>query len=187
MSDPAKLAVPVGPTDHRQGPLDAPVELVLYGDYECPYTARAIVITAALRGEFGDGLRFVFRNFPLREIHPHAQLAAEAAEAAAAVGDAQFWAMHGRLFAEQAHLDAAHLAALAAEVGLDPARFGHELAAHSHAARIQADVDSGLASGVEGTPTFFLNGFRHDASYAHDILHAAIAALLAPPAPSSHA
>ncbi len=180
----AALTAPVGPTDHTLGPPNAPATLVMYGDYECPYTRRATVIVAALQDEFGDKLRYVFRNFPLREIHPHAQLAAEAAEAAAASSGTAFWAMYHRLFAGQEHLDAAHLAAYAREVGLDGARFAHELAAHTHAARVQADVDSGAEGGVEGTPTFFLNGVRHDASYAHDVLQAAIADLTGTPAPA---
>lgn len=163
--DAVQLAVPVGPVDHALGPEDAAVTLVLYGDYECPYTARALPVVGELRQQFGDDLRYVFRNFPLREIHPHAQRAAEAAEAADAQG--RFWEMHETLFARQRSLDAVSLAAYAAEVDLDPARFGHELAAHTHAPRIQADLDGGVASGVQGTPTFFVNGRRHDAS--HDL------------------
>jgi protein-disulfide isomerase len=169
-----RLAAPVDERDHARGPADARSTLVLYGDYECPYTRRALPAVQELRDQLGDRLRFVFRPFPLREIHPHAQMAAEAAEAAAAQG--RFWSMHDRLFAHQKELGGAQLGEYAAAIGLDPARFGHELAAHSHAARIEEHVRSGIASGVEGTPTFFVDGLRHDGGYDSASLRAALEA-----------
>ncbi|MDP9356345.1 MAG: DsbA family protein [Chloroflexota bacterium] len=171
-ADATPLAVRVGPLDHALGLEDARATLVLYGDYECPYTARALPVVGELVQRFGDDLRFVFRNFPLREIHPHAQRAAEAAEAADAQG--KFWEMHETLFARQRSLEAVSLDAYAAELDLGPARCGHELAAHSHAPRIQADLEGGIASGVKGTPTFFVNGRRHDASYDRETMVRAI-------------
>ncbi len=146
--------------DHVQGLATAPVTLVEYGDYECPYTRRAEPIRKAIQGRFGDRLRFVFRNFPLTQIHPHAQHAAEAAEAAAEQN--KFWEMHDYLFAHQHALDDDHLAHYATVLGLDSSRFERELAAHTHAARIRADVEGGLQSGVGGTPTFFVNGVQYD-------------------------
>ncbi len=168
------LMPPVSERDHSRGPAGAPVTLVQYGDYECPYTRRSLPTVAALRERLGDRLRFVFRNFPLTGIHPHAEAAAEAAEAADAQG--RFWPMHDHLFAHQKALDDEHLRGYAAELGLDGERFEREMAGHTHAARVREDVEGGLRSGVGGTPTFFVNGRRHDDSYDFDTLLAAIEA-----------
>jgi len=154
------LTPPVGERDHARGPAEAPLTLVEYGDFECPYTRRARPVVERLGRDFGDRLRFVYRHFPLTRIHPHAQHAAEAAEAAASQG--RFWEMHDMLFHNQRHLDAADLIRYAAELGLDVARFERELNEHAHAGRVNDDVGSGLKSGVKGTPTFFVNGLRHD-------------------------
>jgi len=170
----ARLAAPVGERDHVQGPSDAPSTLVLYGDYECPYTRRAVPAVRALQRERGDGPRFAFRNFPLVEIHPHALHAAEAAEAAGAQG--KFWEMFDLLFAHQTALTDADLRTYAAELGLDADRFERDVSTNAHAARIEEDVRSGEASGVAGTPTFFVDGLRHDGGYDADSLRAAIAA-----------
>jgi protein-disulfide isomerase len=124
------------------------------------FTRRARPVVRRLRQEFGDRLLFVFRNFPLTRIHPHAEAAAEAAEAAAAQG--HYWEMHDMLFDNQRALEDEDLRRYASELGLNMARFGQELAEHAHAHRVNEDVRSGLKSGVQGTPTFFVDGLRHD-------------------------
>jgi protein-disulfide isomerase len=170
--DSARLTVPVGERDHSQGPADAPVTLVEYGDFECPYCGQAYPIVKALQERLGDRLRFVFRNFPLNNAHPHAEHAAEAAETAAAQG--RYWEMHDRLYEHQRALDDAHLERYAADVGLDVARFNREMEAGAHRARVREDFLSGVRSGVNGTPTFFVDGVRHDDSYAFEVLLAAL-------------
>jgi protein-disulfide isomerase len=168
----ARLALPVSERDHVQGPATAPVTLVEYGDYECPFCGQAYVIVQELQRRLGDGLRFVFRNFPLTDAHPHAEHAAEAAEAAAAQG--RFWEMHDYLYEHQRALDDGHLLEAAERLGLDVARFQEELEAHTHAARVREDFMSGVRSDVNGTPTFFINGVRHDDSYDLETLLAAL-------------
>ena len=168
------LAVPVGERDHARGAPAAPVTLVQYGDYECPYTRRSQPIVRGLEQRLGERLRFVFRHFPLSRIHPHAEAAAEAAEAAAAQG--QFWAMHDQLFAHQRALEEEDLVRYAADLGLDRDRFAADLAGHVHAQRVQDDLVGGIRSGVQGTPTFFINGARHDDSYDLESLLTAIEA-----------
>jgi protein-disulfide isomerase len=170
--DVARLSPPVSERDHSQGPTDAPVTLVEYGDFECPYCGEAHPIVKALQARMGERLRFVFRNFPLSNIHPHAQHAAEAAEAAAAQD--RFWEMHDLLYERQTALSDADLAAYAAELGLDSSRFAREMREHVHAARVREDFLSGVHSGVNGTPTFFINGLRHDDAYAPEVLFAAL-------------
>ena len=163
-----RLTMPVGPRDHVQGAKDAVVTLVEYGDYECPHCGRAYTIVKDIQKQLGPRLRFVFRNFPLKEIHSHAQHAAEAAEAAATKG--YFWQMHDLLFEHQRALLDRHLAEYAAQIGLDPARFLQELSEHTHAVRVHEDFASGVRSGVNGTPTFFINGLRHDGSWDFESL-----------------
>jgi protein-disulfide isomerase len=158
-----RLTMPVSERDHILGPVIAPVTLVEYGDYECPSCGQAHAAVKHLQRLLGRELCFVFRNFPLTTVHPHAQLAAEAAEAAGAQG--KFWAMHDMLFTHQHALEDEDLVQYAAALGLDLYRFNSELAAHVHAARVREDFMSGVRSGVNGTPTFFINGLRHNGSY----------------------
>jgi NhaA family Na+:H+ antiporter len=170
---PTRLDPPVDPAvDHVRGPVDAPLTLVEYGDMECPFCGRATGVVTELRGRFGDELRYVFRHLPLLEVHPHAQLAAEAVEAAAAQG--AFWAMHDRLFAHQDELDAPSLLEHAAALGLDLERFARELGDGTYGQRIRDDVAGAEAGGVRGTPTFFVNGVRHEGRAATDELAAAL-------------
>ena len=160
----AALTMPVSPErDHIQGPEDAPATLVEYGDYECPYCGAAYPIIKEVQGRMGERLRFVFRNFPITTSHPHAEQAAEAAEAAAS--QARFWEMHDLLYENQQALLVEDLRAHASRLSLDVATFERELAEHVHAARVREDFMSGVRSGVNGTPTFYVNGVRHDGSY----------------------
>ena len=170
---PTVLDPPVDPAvDHVRGPVDAPMTLVEYGDMECPFCGRATGVVSELRGRFGDELRYVFRHLPLTEVHPHAQLAAEAVEAADAQG--AFWPMHDRLFAHQDELEAPDLLNHAAALGLDLERFARELGDGTYGQRIRDDVVGAEASGVEGTPTFFVNGVRHEGRTSTDELAAAL-------------
>jgi protein-disulfide isomerase len=167
------LSVPVSEDrDHIQGPADAAVTLVEYGDYECPYCGAAYPIVKRIQRQMGDHLRFVFRNFPIATSHPHAEAAAEAAEAAGVQG--RLWEMHDLLFENQRHLTDADLRSHAQSLGLDLVRFDDELARHVHADRVREDFMSGVRSGVNGTPTFFINGMRHDDSFDFDTLLAAL-------------
>ena len=157
------LAVPVDPErDHIRGSLEGRVTLVEYGDFECPHCGEAEAAARAELAEDSD-LRFVWRHLPLTDVHPRAQLAAEASEAAAAQG--AFWEMHDLLLDRQDHLTAQDLVRYAEELGLDAERFHHELKRHCHAARVDQDLDSADQSGVSGTPTFFVNGRRHHGAY----------------------
>jgi protein-disulfide isomerase len=162
----SRLRPAVSASDHAAGPADAPVTLVEYGDYECPHCGRAYPIVRELQKRMGRRLRLVFRNFPLAEIHPHAEHAAEAAEAAAAQG--KFWEMHDVIFEHQAHLADADLVRYAKDLGLDAGRVKDELAAGAHLDRVREDFGSGVRSGVNGTPTFFINGTRYDGSWDLD-------------------
>jgi protein-disulfide isomerase len=168
----SRLTLPVGARDHIQGPDSAPVTLVEYGDYQCPYCGAAYPLVKEVQRRLGDRMRFVFRNFPLSEIHPFALGAAEAAEAAGAQG--KFWEMHDRLFEHQRALDPSHLVQHARALDLDLTQFEHALAEHTYANRVHEDFLSGARSGVNGTPTFYVNGRRHDASYDVETLVAAI-------------
>ncbi len=154
--------------DHIQGPADAPVTLLEYGDYECPYCGAAYPIVKEVQDRLGARLRFVFRNFPITTSHPHAERAAEAAEAAAAQGS--FWQMHDVLYENQKRLRDEDLRTYAQQVGLDLDVFDRELAEHVHAARVQEDFMSGVRSGVNGTPTFYVDEARYDDSYDLDTL-----------------
>jgi Na+/H+ antiporter NhaA len=168
------LAVPVDPgRDHFRGPADAPVTLVEYGDFECPYCGRAVAVVRELLADFGD-VHYVWRHLPLSDVHPNAELAAEASEAATAQG--KFWEMHDQLLDHQGELRPRDLHAYAARLGLDLERFEDDLRRHVHAPRVEEDVDSADASGVTGTHTFFVNGRRHDGAYDIDSLTAAVRA-----------
>jgi Na+/H+ antiporter NhaA len=172
---PDVLDPPVDPgRDHVRGPADAPLTLVEYGDFECPFCGRATGTVEELRERFGDRLRYVFRHVPLTDVHPYAQLAAEAAEAAGAQG--RFWEMHDLLFADQDRLTPDALLERAAAIGLDLSRFARDLGSGRYARQVQEDVDSAESSGVEGTPTFFVGGRRHTGPYDADTLAAALLA-----------
>jgi protein-disulfide isomerase len=150
-----RLAVPVNEDDHIRGPVDAPVTLVEYGDFECPYCGMAYPVVKALEKKYADALRVVYRNFPLPQ-HPHAYAAAETSEFAADYDT--FWEMHDTLFEHQNALDVRHLLGYAKRLGLDPAALTGALRDGTYRALIEEVKEGGLASGVAGTPTFFLNG-----------------------------
>jgi protein-disulfide isomerase len=159
-----KLTLPVSnDRDHIQGRTSAPVTLIEYGDYECPYCGQAYPIIKEVQKQLGNKLRFVFRNFPLTEIHPHAEHAAEAAEAAAVQN--RFWEMHDYIYEHQQALDDKHLGKYADNLGLNLAKFNNEMSSHVHAGRIREDFLSGIHSGVNGTPTFYINGIRYNDSW----------------------
>jgi protein-disulfide isomerase len=149
--------------DHIRGPEDAPVTLVEYGDFECTYCGQAESVIRELLAEFGDDVRYVWRHLPLNDVHQHAQLAAEASEAAAAQG--QFWPMHDILLSHQGELRPADVKNYARQLGLDAERIADELRRRVHAGRVSEDVASADESGVSGTPTFFINGRRHYGAY----------------------
>jgi len=158
---PPRLTLPVGDRDHSQGSDGAPLILVEYGDYQCPYCGAAYPVVKRVQKELGNRLRFVFRNFPLTNSHPRALWAAETAEAAASQG--KFWAMHDYLFENQRFLDdEAYFAKYETKIKLDAMQLAREVAAGTHTPRIEEDYRSGIRSGVNGTPTFFINGIRYD-------------------------
>jgi protein-disulfide isomerase len=168
------LAAPVDPQrDHIRGPHKSPVTVVEYGDFECPYCGRAEPVVRELLADFGD-VRYVWRHLPLSDVHPHAQLAAEAAEAAA--GQGAFWEMHDTLFDHQDALRPADLIRYASDLGLDTERFARDLRKHAGAGQVAEDVDTADLSGVSGTPTFFINGQRHHGAYDIATLSAAVRA-----------
>ena len=168
----ATLKVPVTADDHAQGPEDAAVTLVEYGDYECPHCGYAYAIVQQVQKQFGKRLRFVFRNFPLSQLHPHAEAAAEVAEFAGAQG--KFWEMHDGLFENQERLGAALFLELSKELKLSGTAMRQALEQKTFEARVRADFTGGIRSGVNGTPTFFINGHRHNGSFDFDALVAAI-------------
>ncbi len=168
----SRLTLAVGPRDHIQGNPDATLTLVEYGDYQCPHCGRAYPIVKAVQKHFGRKLRFVFRNFPLNQAHPNAEAAAEAAEAAGAQG--RFWEMHDMLFENQAALSVDDLVVYATNVGLDVKKFAAELEGRKFLPRVKEDFSSGARSGVNGTPTFFINGARFDGAWDEAGLIAAL-------------
>jgi len=170
----SKLVLPVAERDHIQGPIDAPMSLLEYGDYQCPYCGEAYPITKAVQEQLGDKLCFAFRNFPLVNSHPYAEHAAEAAEAAGAQG--KFWPMHDLLFENQDALDDESLAEYAATLDLDAHHLITEVQTDAHTARIRDDFKSGARDGVNGTPTFFVNGVRYDGEPDVDALLTALTA-----------
>jgi protein-disulfide isomerase len=167
------LTLPVGPEDHVEGPDDAPVTLVEYGDFECSYCGEAYPVLKAVQRAMGAQLRFVFRHFPLTQAHPHAGHAAEFSEAAAAIG--RFWEAHDMLYENQAALEDGDLAAYGATLGLAEAdvsaAFDGRFDEH-----IQHDFRGGVRSGVNGTPSLFINGQRYDGSRDVRSLVAALSA-----------
>jgi protein-disulfide isomerase len=146
--------------DHARGPADASVTVIEYGDYECPYCRGAARDVHLLLDQYPDRVRFVFRNFPVPQLHPHAEQAAEAAEAAAAQG--KFWEMYEILLQSASRLDTDSLRGYADRLGLDVGRFWRDLTSHAHAARIEGDVQEGIRNGVNATPKFYVNGKRID-------------------------
>jgi protein-disulfide isomerase len=170
------LRVPVGEQDHLQGGAHAKCTLVEYGDYECPHCGHAHPIVKRVQKHFGKKLCFVFRNFPLAEIHPHAESAAETAEYAGAQG--KFWQMHDGLFENQEQLGGALYLKLAQQLGLPPQDLRAAVEKREFLPRVKSDFTGGVRSGVNGTPTFFLNGNRHDGSFEYEDLVAAIKEVL---------
>ena len=173
-TDGQQLATPVGDRDHAVGPADAPITLLEYVDFECPFCAMALPAVREVRRRLGDRLRFVVRHFPRPE-HPHARRAAEAAEAAAAQG--RFWEMHDLLLEHQQALEEPDLVEYAARVDLDVERFRRELAEDAYHDRVQEDVLSAIHSGARGTPPFFINGVRHEGRGETDELLGAVEAV----------
>ena len=166
------LVVPLNSGDHAQGPPDAPLTLVEYGDYECPDSRRAYPIVKSLQRRYGPRLRFVFRHFPLKQVHEQAEHAAEVAEAAGTQG--KYWEMHDRLYERQFALDDEYLIEYAADLGLDADRVKRELADHVYLPRVRADFMGGVKSGVKGTPTFFVNGMRYRGPWDEELLAKAL-------------
>jgi protein-disulfide isomerase len=166
------LKLPDPERDHFQGTIDAPIALLEYGDYECPFCGEVQPIVKEIQRRLGDDLRFAFRHFPLTNVHPHAEHAAEAAEAAAE--QRSFWAMHETLFANQDALDDEALAEYAAALGLNEMRLIQEVISGAHAERIREDFRSGVRAGVNGTPSFFINGQRYNGARGFEPLLAAV-------------
>jgi protein-disulfide isomerase len=172
MTESASLTPPVSGRDHVQGRPEAAVTLVEYGDYQCPYCGAAHAVIKALQRDLGRNLRLVFRNFPLTQAHAYAMVAAEAAEAAAFQG--RFWEMHDFIYEHQDDLEPDVLPAWAEQVGLDLDEFGIALRQAAITTRIKEDRMSGIRSGVNGAPCFFVNGTRHDGAADYDLLRAAL-------------
>jgi protein-disulfide isomerase len=170
------LKPPVSATDHLQGNEKALVELVEYGDYQCPYCGQAYPIIKRVQKNLGDDLKFVFRNFPLSEIHEHAMTAAVASEAAGLYH--KFWEMHDLLFEHQYDLSLPHIMTLAAKAGLDPALFKTALGNEGLIKKVEADFESGVRSGVNGTPTFYINGKKYNEDWDERTLTAHLKAFV---------
>ena len=156
------LAVPINPTDHSLGPSHAPITLVEYGDFECPNCKQAAPAVKLLLQRFTGRVRFIYRHFPLEEVHPHALQAALAAEVAA--GQRKFWPMHDLLFDNQQHLKPPQLRRYAERLELDMVRYDADMADTVYLQRVREDIEGGSRSGVRATPTFFLNGMIADVS-----------------------
>lgn len=168
----AMLQAPLTPRDHRRGGANPSVILVEYGDYQCPYCAAAEPVVETLLRYFGEDLQGVFRHFPLSEIHPLAEPAAEALEFAGAQG--AFWAMHGAVYANQPRLSLPTIFAIAGALNLSQPSLRGALEAGTYKPKVRDDFLGGVRSGVNGTPCFFINGVRHDGAYSFDALSAAI-------------
>jgi protein-disulfide isomerase len=169
----ASLAVPPEPHDHSLGALHPRVTLIEYGDFECPSCKVAVSTPKLLLERFPNKIRFIFRHFPLESAHPHALLAAQAAEAAGAQG--QFWAMHDLLFQNQAHLKDRDLQRYASELGLDMTRYSAEMGDQIYLQTVREHAEGGRRSHIRATPTFFLDGVVQDISFGMQSLHAAVA------------
>jgi len=176
MTSSVDLSQPAGAADHAIGPAHAPVTLVEYGDFECPNCRQAAPMVKLLLQRFAGQVQFVYRHFPLEEVHPHALLAAEAAEAAGS--QAKFWPMHDALFANQLHLKRKQLLGYAESLELDMTRYTADLDEHVYLQRVREHVSGGRASGVRATPMFFLNAAVCDVSFGLNALEHAIQAAL---------
>ena len=166
MSERAQLSIPVGPDDHSIGALDAKLTVVEYGDYQCPYCGQAYPIVEQLRTDFADSMRFVFRNLPLADVHPHAEAAAEVAEAVGLQG--KFWEIHDALYENQHDLSASALLRYVEEVGADVNSATKDIADGGPRQRVEADFEGAIRSDANGTPTFFVNGVRYDGSWLYE-------------------
>jgi protein-disulfide isomerase len=164
----SSLAVPVSEEDHAQGPPRAAVTLLEYGDYQCPFCGQAYPIIKQVQAAMGRKLRFVFRNFPLTQAHPYAELAAESAESAAVEG--KFWEMHDALYENQAILSEDAVVEFARKLGLNLSRFVEDIRTRKFMNHVRKDFMGGVKSGVNGTPCFFINGKRHDRPWDYDTL-----------------
>jgi protein-disulfide isomerase len=171
------LRLPVSPQrDHIRGPINAPITLIEYGDYQCPFCGAAHPIVQSVRQTMGERMRFVFRHFPLTTVHPFAELAAEAAEAAGA--QKKFWPMHDTLYENQDRLDPPALLTYAQAVGIELEAFAEDLRSHAHNKKVREDFMSGVLSGVNGTPSFFINDLRYNGPW--DLQHLLAAVQAAP-------
>ncbi len=177
MEESVILTKPVTARDHAEGPADAPLTLVEYGDYQCPYCGAAYPVVKRLQKKLGKKLRFVFRNFPVTQTHPYALIAAEAAEAAALQG--KFWQMHDLLYENQTRLEPDIIPSWAKRIGLDLEKFGTDIKQGAVEQQIKEDRQSGIRSGVNGTPTFYINGTRYNGSPDYDSLLEALESELA--------
>jgi protein-disulfide isomerase len=164
----AILTIPVSPDDHSRGPDGAPLVIVEYGDFECPFCGQAYPVVERLLQEFGEDMKLVFRHFPLSTIHPHARRAAQAAEAAGL--QQRFWEMHSLLFTNQRRLDDDSLMSYAQRIGVDTERFRSDMDGEEVARLVRRHFEGGLRSGVNRTPTFFINGQRHDGDNSYEAL-----------------
>ena len=162
----AKLKPAVNSNDHIQGNKNAPIELLEYGDYQCPHCGRAYPIVKSIQRKLGDDLKFVFRNFPLSEIHPNAINAAVAAEAASAQN--KFWEMYDSIFQNQQHLSDVDLVRYAVRIGLDPEVFEADFETPKFLEKVESDFESGVRSGVNGTPSFFINGEKYNDDWSEE-------------------
>jgi protein-disulfide isomerase len=176
LSDATSLATLLAPQpwDHAQGSSEAPVTIVEYGDFECPYCGRAYPILRQLRQELGDQIRLIYRHFPLNSVHPHASVAAQAAEAAGAQG--KFWEMHSMLFENQDALENVDFDQYALRVGLEVYRFRADLSSERFSRRVQRDFESGSQLGVSKTPTLFINGVKYDGPLEYESILKAVRA-----------
>ncbi len=167
-----KLEIPVNENDHSAGPANAKITLVEYGDYQCPYCGQAYPIVKQLQKDFGDDMRFVFRNFPLTQIHKYAEQAAEAAETAADFG--KFWEMHDTIYENQSNITERDLVGYAANLGIDSNEFEQKLMSGAKIDKVKSDFMGGVESGVNGTPSFFINGVKYDGPWDYNDLKTVI-------------
>lgn len=178
MSPQARLRLPVNEKDHAVGPMKAPIVIVEYGDYQCPHCARAYPIMERLKKRLGEELLFVYRHFPMAETHPDAPIAARAAEAAGRQG--RFWETHALLFENQNALDSDSLVGYAESLDLDMERWLLDMDSDAIEAKVEEDFKSGVRSGANGTPTFFVNGNRYDGDWSYEPFLEALTSVVAP-------